>query len=120
MTGGLDLRPTLPALIVAVTAVCVLLAQAFTPRDRSGPFAALSLIGLLGALATVVVLALGRGRGAITGGTYALDDFALFFHGLLLVVGIVAVLLSPSYLRATGSERGEYYSLVLFSLVGML
>jgi NADH-quinone oxidoreductase subunit N len=30
------------------------------------------------------------------------------------------VLLSPSYVRATGIDRGEYYALILFSLVGML
>jgi NADH-quinone oxidoreductase subunit N len=30
------------------------------------------------------------------------------------------VLLSPSYLRAPGAERGEYYALLLFSVVGMM
>src|SRR6185295_11125593 len=34
--------------------------------------------------------------------------------------GIVAVLLSPSYLRETAIDRGEYYALVLFAIVGML
>ena len=33
---------------------------------------------------------------------------------------MLAVLLSPGYLRATGIDRGEYYTLLLFSLVGML
>ena len=50
----------------------------------------------------------------------AADDFALFFQGLILAIGIVAVLLSPSYLRETGIDRGEYYALVLFAIVGML
>ena len=48
------------------------------------------------------------------------DDFALFFHVLILAIGVLVVLLSPAYLRANGSERGEYYTLVLFSIVGML
>jgi NADH-quinone oxidoreductase subunit N len=30
------------------------------------------------------------------------------------------VLLSPGYLRQSGGERGEYYALLLFSMVGML
>ena len=38
----------------------------------------------------------------------------------MLAVAIVTVLLSPGYLRANGLERGEYYALLLFSVVGML
>jgi NADH-quinone oxidoreductase subunit N len=116
----LDLRPVIPAVIVTITAVVVLLAQAFMPPGRPGPSAPLSMLGLGGALASVVLLACYGGRGAVTGSAYVLDDFSLFLHVLILTVGILAVLLSPSYLRATGSDRGEYYALVLFSIVGML
>jgi NADH-quinone oxidoreductase subunit N len=94
--------------------------QAFTPRGRRAPFAALSLVGLAAALLAVALIATGRGRGVVMGGTVAADDFSLFFHVLLLGITAVAVLLSPSYLRATGIDRGEYYALMLFSLVGML
>ena len=117
---SLDLRPLAPALIVAVTALVVLLAQAFTPRGKSAPSAPLSLAGLAAALAAVVIIAGGRGRGAVFAGTVAADDFALFFHGLILGIAVLAVLFSPSYLRATGIDRGEYYALLLFSVVGML
>ena len=61
-----------------------------------------------------------RARGDAGRRATSLDDFSLFLHGLILAVGLVAVLISPSYLRATGAERGEYYALVLFSIVGML
>jgi NADH-quinone oxidoreductase subunit N len=118
--GPVDLRPVWPALIVAITGVVVLLMQAFTPRGRRAPFAALSLVGLAAALLAVALIATGRGRGVVMGGTVAADDFSLFFHVLLLGITAVAVLLSPSYLRATGIDRGEYYALMLFSLVGML
>jgi NADH-quinone oxidoreductase subunit N len=118
--GPVDLRPVWPALIIALTGVVVLAAQALTPRARRGPFAALSLVGIVAALVSVVMIANGRGRGVVMGGVVAADDFSLFFHALLLGIAAVVVLLSPSYLRATGAERGEYYALVLFSLVGML
>jgi NADH-quinone oxidoreductase subunit N len=120
MPATLDLRPLFPAIVVAVTGVVVLLAQAFTPKGGRAPAAALSLAGLAGALATVILIATGSGRGAVLAQSVAADDFALFFQGLILAVGIVAVLLSPSYLRETGIDRGEYYALVLFSIVGML
>lgn len=118
--NALDLRPIIPAGIVAVTGLVVLLAQAFTPRGGRAPSAPLSILGLAGALAAVVVIARGPGLGSTLGGTLAADGFALFFHGLILAIGIVVVLLSPSYLRATRSDRGEYYALLMFSIVGML
>ncbi len=119
-SSPLDLRPLAPALIVALTGLAVLLAQAFTPRGRSSPSAPLALSGLAAALVSVALMAQGRGLGASTGGTYTTDAFSLFLHVLVLVIGVVVVLLSPSYMRATGAERGEYYALLLFSLVGML
>jgi len=121
-TKVLDLRPALPALIVGVTGLVVLLAQAFTPAGRRAHSALLSLLGLLTALGATGLIASSadRGRGAVMAGSLAADDFALFFHVLILGIGVLVVLLSPSYLRATGGERGEYYSLILFSIVGML
>jgi NADH-quinone oxidoreductase subunit N len=116
----LDLRPAVPALIVAVTGLVVLLAQAFTPRGRAAPSAPLSVLGLGGALVSLIVLCLRGGRGSALGGAYVLDEFSIFLHGLLITTALAAVLLAPSYLRATGIDRGEYYALLLFSLVGML
>jgi NADH-quinone oxidoreductase subunit N len=116
---AVDLKPLIPAMIVTGTAFLVLLLQAALPRAGQRVHAALSLVGLGAALVSVVALA-GSSLGANTGGSYVLDAFSLFFHGLILAIGVVAVLLSPSYLRATGIDRGEYYVLALFSIVGML
>jgi NADH-quinone oxidoreductase subunit N len=116
----LDLRPLMPTLIVAATGLVALLVQAFTPRGSRAPAAGLSLMGLVGAIGATVLIATGPGRGTVTAGVVAADDFALFFHFLILGIALLAVLFSPSYLRATGADRGEYYALVLFSTVGML
>jgi NADH-quinone oxidoreductase subunit N len=120
VSATLDLRPAIPALIVAVTGLVVLLAQAFTPRGKAAPSAPLSLVGIVGALMAVGLIASGRGLGAVMGGTLTADAYATFFHALILGIALLVVLLSPSYLRATGIDRGEYYALVLFSVVGML
>ncbi|HXK08911.1 MAG TPA: NADH-quinone oxidoreductase subunit N [Vicinamibacteria bacterium] len=121
MRTVLDLSPIIPAAIVAVTGLVVLLAQAFTPKGKESPSAALSLVGLAFALASVWVLAeTPATRGSVMAGALAADDFSLFLHALVLGTAAVAVLLSPSYLRAAGIERGEYYALLLFSVVGML
>ena len=120
MGGVLDLRPVAPAAIVAVTGLVVLLAQAFSPKGKQPPSAVLSLAGLAAAFAAVWLLATGSGRGSVMAGALAADDLSLFLHALVLGVAAVSVLLSPSYLRANGMERGEYYALLLFSVVGML
>ena len=44
----IDLRPIVPAAIVAFTGLIVLLAQAFTAKGSRAPSAALSLTGLGG------------------------------------------------------------------------
>jgi len=119
VSGVLDLRPALPAAIVAVTALALLLQQAFAAKGSRPPFAALSIAGLAAALASVAMLATGDGRATMAGALSA-DRFALFFQALLLAVALGVVLLSRSYLRENGLERGEYYALVLFSVVGML
>jgi NADH-quinone oxidoreductase subunit N len=120
VTGELDLRPLVPAIIVAATGLVALLAQAFAPKGRPAPSAPLSLTGLLAALVAVWLLASGGGRGAVLANAVSADAYSLFFQALLLGIAAVAVLLSPSYLRANGLDRGEYYALLLFSVVGML
>lgn len=116
----LDLRALAPALVVAISGLTVLLAQAFTPRGTRAPSVGLSLTGLIAALVATYLAGSGSSGPGSVGGSLVLDGFASFLHALILVIGIVAVLLSPSYLRATGGERGEYYALLLFSIVGML
>jgi len=118
--AGFDVRPAIPALLVLGTALVVLLAQGFTPKGGRAPAAALSLVGLAGALAAVLLIAGGRGRGAVMGGVLAADGYALFFQALILGIALLVVLLSPSYLRENARDRGEYYGLLLLAVFGML
>ena len=46
------------------------------------------------------------------------DGYGTFFRGLVLVVGFLCVLTSFSYLDRERVQSGEYYALILFSLVG--
>jgi NADH-quinone oxidoreductase subunit N len=120
VSDALELRPALPALIVAGTGLALLLVQAFSPRGLARSSPGIAILGLGGALwATVAVSAVLPSRVGLAGVLY-LDAFAAFFHVLILCCGIVAFLLSPAYLEATGGARGEYYALVCFSIVGML
>jgi NADH-quinone oxidoreductase subunit N len=120
MSETLDLRPVIPAALVALTGLVTLLAQAFTPKGQRAPSAALSLAGLSGALASVWLLGQEPTRGAVLAGALTADGLSLFLQAVILAVAIVTVLLTPGYLSANGIERGEHYALLLFSVVGML
>ena len=42
------------------------------------------------------------------------DGFATFFRVLVIVVGMLAVLCSASYLTRENADAGEYYALISF------
>lgn len=121
MNDSLDLRPVLPALVVTLTGLGVLMLQAFAPNSAGKRGAAVGIVGLVGALGTTLYWAGKPGAGAMSlAGIVVLDDYAVFFHVLILASGAIAFLLSPQYLRSIGRDRGEYYALALFAIVGML
>ena len=47
------------------------------------------------------------------------DTFAQFFDFLISMIGMLVVLIAPKYLDEAGRERGEFYSLLTASLIGM-
>ena len=53
-------------------------------------------------------------------GLVRVDPFALFFSFILVVVGLLTVLVSMSFLEREEADQGEFYPLVLFCLAGML
>jgi len=48
------------------------------------------------------------------------DNFSVFFHFILLTAAGLSVLMSVDYLREKGMESGEYYALILLSVLGMI
>ena len=54
------------------------------------------------------------------GGAYVVDDFALVLKALFLLAGYVVVLLSTNYIAEGDYWEGEYYQLLLCSVLGMM
>jgi NADH-quinone oxidoreductase subunit N len=115
---AIDLRVIAPALILAVTALAVLLLDLLPPRDRKEH---LGFVGLAGVVVMLVVTLRMWGSDARGfNGMVALDGYALFFD---LVIGYatgLSLLLSMDYIRREGIESGEFYLLVMLSAVGMV
>lgn len=54
------------------------------------------------------------------GGMFILDAFSIFFKMVFLAAAMLTILVSERYLEAERSNTPEYYSLVLFAVVGMM
>jgi NADH-quinone oxidoreductase subunit N len=113
-----DFASILPILIVAGWACLLLLIDLFVPRERKAITALLAAAGMIAAL-IVTVLQIGEEQEAF-GGMIVVDGFAHVLMLLFLGVGLTAILLAYDYLKRVGIERGEYYTLLLFTLSGMM
>ena len=115
---GIDYGAILPELIVTGTAIVVLFLDLIVPAERRRWLAAVSVVGLLGALVATIPL-WGQNRAAF-GDTVVADSLAAFFNVLLIVISILTVLISPRFLRALDLDHGEYYILLLGATAGMM
>nr|WP_249420635.1 NADH-quinone oxidoreductase subunit N [Rhabdothermincola salaria] len=119
-TPQLDLHALAPELIVVGVLSLVLIVDAFT--DESGRWLSSTIagIGLLVAAIPLVTLAMDGTDRVMFGGAYVVDDFALVLKALFLASAYVVVLLSTNYIAEGDYWEGEYYQVLLGSVVGML
>ena len=108
----------LPEILVLLGAMAIILMSSFTPHRWQYLNAWLGL-GILAA-ASVLTLLQANGVERLTfSGVWALDQAAVFAKVLILVSGGFVVALSPRWM-ATDRRHGEYYALILFSLLGAI
>jgi len=115
---GIDYTAILPELVVTATAIVVLLLELFVPPGRRRILAAVTVIGLVGALVATIPL-WGHTRSAFSG-TVTGDSLAAFMNVVLIGVTIFTAIISPRYLRALRLDYGEYYILLLGATLGMM
>lgn len=113
-----SLKIIAPQLIVALSAIVVLVVDLALPRDRKSVLAYLSLLGL--ALSFVASILLWGQEGLAFADMAVLDPLSLFFDLIFLIVTAIVVLLSLNYIVQQGINYGEYYALLLFAASGMM
>ncbi len=114
----LNLRVIAPALIVAVSALIVLLGELVTPASRKRWLGYASLLGLV--LAALAAVSLWGSNTAAFRGMVIADNFGLFLTLVIAIGAILSVLLSIDFIRVQGIEQGEFYVLLLASVAGMI
>jgi len=110
-----DMITILPFIVVSATTVVLMLLVAFYRRH---PLAAgLAGVGLTAAFAALFAVRFYAPSRQVTS-LILVDDFALFFMGLLFAAGFAVVLLSYGYLKDRPGNREEYYLLLLLATLG--
>ncbi len=113
-----DFLVTLPVLVLLAWALLVLLADLWIPESKKNLTAVLTAVGLVFSLA-VTVTQIGK-TGSAFNGMIMLDGFSTTLSILFMISGLAAVALAVDYLKRNNAERGEYYTLLLFSIAGMM
>ena len=114
-----DFHAFAPELVLTGTLVLVLLVDLFTPQGARGIVPQLAGIGVLASIVPVLTLALDGADRSLFDGAYVVDDFALVLKALFILSGYIVILLSANYIAEGDYAEGEYYFLLLASLLGM-
>ena len=117
-----DLRPLLPMLVLAATAVLVIVLDLLPPRERKDHLGFVSALGVVLTLIMTYWMTFSLGGGELRGfrGMVVLDPYALFFNVVIGYATGLVILLSMDYIRREGQEAGEFYILILLSSLGMM
>ena len=94
-----------------------MMAEAFRSPGERMPIAGLGIVALLAAGVACVLL---WDRGAVSFGVLSADNFGLFVTLVLVLVGILTIALSAQVVERDGINSGEYYTLTLFAIGGMM
>ena len=109
-----------PEIIVVATIVVLILLDVFTSETNKWAQSSIAGIGLLVAMIPIVTLAYDGATRSLFGGAYVVDEFSLVLKALFLIAGYVVVLLSTNYIAEGDYWEGEYYQLILCSVLGMM
>ena len=116
LPGSAEYLRFLPETVLTIAGVLLMLLEALHKEDRPSSFSRYTLLCLAAALLAAVGAA--GYPGAAFSNMLVVDGFASFFRVLVIGVGILTVLSSREYLHRERAGGGDYYALILFSLVG--
>src|ERR1700681_139860 len=107
----------LPEIVMTVAGTLIMVLQVLMPESKpKSSLAHLSLVAF--AIALWAAINANSVQGTAFSGMLIVDGYATFFRALVIGVGILSVLCAYQYLTRERANQGEYYALILFSVVG--
>ena len=120
VTPTIDYHAIAPELALVAALVVVLIVDLMKPGGNNPFVASMAGLGVLAALIPVITLAVDGADRSLFDGAFVVDNFSLVAKALFLVSGYVVVLMSTNYIAEGDYAEGEYYVLLLSSLLGMV
>ena len=119
MNWEIDWLALAPEIIIVVTMLGVLALDLVLPRALKYWTATLGVLGLTIAAIPLIIMAVDDvGTRSMFNGSFVVDEFALVMKGLFLAAGYITLLMSVSYIESDRFYQGEYYFLLLTSILG--
>ncbi|MPM60328.1 NADH-quinone oxidoreductase subunit N [bioreactor metagenome] len=104
---------------VVILALLIIVFDLLIPREETHrSLGYLAVCGLMGIL--VYTFTRYGVSATVYNGFFVVDNFALFFKQLFLAATLLTMLFSFDYIEKLTENRGEFYALLLFGLVGMM
>jgi NADH-quinone oxidoreductase subunit N len=119
---SVDFHALAPEIIVVSVLAVLILLDVFSSETSKWTQSSLAGIGLLAAGIPLLTLAADGADRTVFGdsGAYVVDEFSLVLKALFLVAAYIVVLLSTNYIAEGDYWEGEYYQLILASVLGMM
>ena len=115
----IDYHALAPEIILAATVVATLVLDLFVEQERKYWTAVVAVLGVtLAALPLITLMVSDEGTRSLFDGSYVVDDFALVLKGLFIAAGYLVLLMSVSYIESDRYYQGEYYFLLVASILG--
>jgi len=113
----------LPITLLTLFALGILLIDLMIPAEEKWVNAVIAFIGVLFAGRAVYNVQSWLNNGGSASGfmrTLLVDRFALYFFYLFLAGTAITIFMSVRYMKTEHENHGEYYTLMLLSVVGMM
>ncbi|MDH5373574.1 MAG: proton-conducting transporter membrane subunit, partial [Acidimicrobiia bacterium] len=115
----IDYLALAPEITLALTAMVVLSLDLVLPRRHKYWTAIVAVLGVGFTAFPLIALAVSKTEvRSMFDGSYVVDDFALVLKGLFVAAGYLVLLMSVQYIESDRYYQGEYYFLVLMSMLG--
>lgn len=116
-----DYHAIAPEIVLAAGICLIILVDLFISESKKWVTATLTGFVMLAALVPVLTLAVSEvDVRSLFDGRYVIDEFALTIKALFLIAGYLVVLLSQNHVEEGDYYQGEYFTLLLTSVTGMV
>lgn len=115
----------LPVILLTLFALGILLLDLILPAQWKRLNALTALVGILFSATGIVKIQMALNSAGLSGesaflNAMVVDRFTIYFWYLFLAGAAISILMSMRYLEIEHENHGEFYSLLLFSVVGMM